>query len=80
MDDEGRMAASESRGMLRDMDTSLQRRSVDFTDEDEWESDEERAQGGSGSGKGKGPVRDTSGRVVPPAERAPTKKTRQADL
>ncbi len=78
-EEEGRMAASERSGMLRDMDTSFQRRSMDFTDEDEWDSEEERLQGGSGKGKGKTPVRDTSGRVVPPAERAPTKKTRQAD-
>ncbi len=41
----------------------------DVTDDAEWDSEEERTHGGSG--KGKAPVRDTSGRVVPPAERAP---------
>lgn len=66
--------AHERSSMLGNMDTSSQRKSVDFTDEDEWDSEEERQQGGSG--KGKAPVRDTSGRVVPPAERAPSKKTR----
>jgi len=44
------------------------------TDDDEWESDEERRNGGSG--KGKAPVRDTSGRMVPPAERAPLPRGR----
>jgi len=38
-------------------------------DEENWDSEEERQHGGSG--KGKAPVRDTSGRVVPAAERAP---------
>jgi hypothetical protein len=65
--------------MLSDTDTSHQRHSfndgrvIDLTD-DEWDSEEERRQGGSG--KGKAPVRDTSGRVVPPAERAPTARAR----
>jgi hypothetical protein len=65
--------------MLGDTDTSHQRHSfndgrvIDLTD-DEWDSEEERRQGGSG--KGKAPVRDTSGRVVPPAERAPTARAR----
>ena len=72
MDDEERNESHERSGMLRDMDTSLQRRSVEFSRDDEWDSEEERRQGGSGKGKGK--VRDTSGRVVPPAERAPAKK------
>lgn len=43
-------------------------------EEEEWDSEEERRNGGSG--KGKAPVRDTSGRVVPPAERAPVPRTR----
>ncbi|KAL2154407.1 hypothetical protein VTH82DRAFT_3083 [Thermothelomyces myriococcoides] len=38
----------------------------------EWDSEEERRRGGSGKGKGKAPVRDSAGRVLPPAERAPT--------
>lgn len=65
--------------MLGNMGTS-QRRSMDdcreMDHEPDWNSEEERRQGGSG--KGKAPVRDTSGRVVPPAERAPiaTKKGR----
>ena len=65
--------------MLSSMDTSLQRHSTDdgradLPDEEDWDSEEERRRGGSG--KGKAPVRDTSGRVVPPAERAPTARTR----
>jgi hypothetical protein len=63
--------------MLSNMDSSHQRRSMDYND-DQWDSEEERRQGGSGKGKGKAPVRDTSGRVVPPAERAPTKKGRSS--
>lgn len=41
----------------------------DLTDDDEWDSEAERRIGGSG--KGKGVIKDTSGRVVPAAERAP---------
>ncbi|KAL2066849.1 hypothetical protein VTL71DRAFT_1273 [Oculimacula yallundae] len=73
---EGRL--HEGAGMLGNMDTSLQRRSVEFTDDDEWDSEDERRRGGSGKGKGK--VRDTSGRVVPPAERAPAVRTKSSDL
>ncbi|KAL2261047.1 hypothetical protein VTK26DRAFT_4767 [Humicola hyalothermophila] len=40
--------------------------------EPEWDSEEERRKGGSGKGKGKAPFRDTGGRVIPPAGRAPT--------
>lgn len=40
-----------------------------LTDDDEWNSEDERRRGGSG--KGKKPVRDSSGRVMPEAERAP---------
>ncbi len=65
--------------MLGNTDTS-HRHSMDecrdFDHELEWDSEEERRQGGNGKGKGKAPVRDTSGRVVPPAERAPTKNSR----
>jgi len=39
------------------------------TDDDEWDSEEERRHGGSG--KGKGFVKDSSGRALPSAERAP---------
>ncbi|GAB0135079.1 hypothetical protein EsDP_00003430 [Epichloe bromicola] len=38
-------------------------------DSEEWDSEEERRKGGSG--KGKQVLRDTSGRNIPPAERAP---------
>ena len=77
MEDEDEHNSSHERsGMLNNMDTSHQRRSMDYADEEDWDSEEERRQGGSGKGKGKAPVRDTSGRVVPPAERAPTKKGR----
>jgi hypothetical protein len=38
----------------------------------EWDSEEERRRGGSGKGKGKAPARDSAGRMLPPAERAPT--------
>ncbi|TVY78480.1 DeSI-like protein sdu1 [Lachnellula suecica] len=58
--------------MLGNMDTSHQRWSVDNGSrsfDEEWASEEERT---TGKGKGKAPVRDTSGRVVPPADRAPT--------
>lgn len=41
----------------------------DMSSEDEWDSDEERRHGGNG--KGKAPIRDTSGRIIPPAERSP---------
>jgi len=62
--------------MLNDMGSSEQRQS--FSDrrrnDDEWNSEDERRRGGSG--KGKAPMRDTSGRVVPPAERAPTRSIR----
>jgi deubiquitinase DESI2 len=37
-----------------------------------WDSEEERRKGGNGKGKGKEPVRDSAGRSLPPAERAPT--------
>jgi len=76
-EDEHDERSNERSRMLRDTDTSHRRHSVDMTlreedvtDDDEWDSEEERRRGGSG--KGKAPVRDTSGRVVPPAERAPT--------
>lgn len=69
--------SNERSRMLSDTDTSHRRHSLDttvregdVTDHDEWDSEEERREGGNG--KGKGPVRDTSGRVVPPSERAPT--------
>lgn len=61
--------------MLGDTDTSHSRYSFDNgrgDSDDEWESDQERRI--SGKGKGKAPVRDTSGRVVPPADRAPTNR------
>ncbi|KAK4152449.1 PPPDE putative peptidase domain-containing protein [Chaetomidium leptoderma] len=39
--------------------------------ESDWDSEDERRRGGSGKGKGKAPARDTAGRMLPPAERAP---------
>ncbi len=46
-----------------------------FRDEEfEWDSEEERRGGGSGKGKGKAPVRDSSGRVLPASQRAPTSR------
>jgi hypothetical protein len=59
--------SSRDRG-LRDMERM---NSHLMTDDDEWDSEEEAAGSGKGKGKGKAPVRDTSGRVVPPADRAP---------
>jgi hypothetical protein len=41
----------------------------DGSTDDCWDSEEERRRGGNG--KGKRVVKDTSGRIVPPAERAP---------
>ncbi|KAK0618098.1 PPPDE putative peptidase domain-containing protein [Bombardia bombarda] len=40
----------------------------------DWDSEEERQRGGTGKGKGKGkaPARDSAGRTLPAAERAPT--------
>jgi len=76
-EDEDHRSDERSR-MLSDRDNSHQRHSYeeglkdDMTDDDEWDSEQERQRGGSGKGKGKKAVRDTSGRVVPPAERAPT--------
>lgn len=67
--------SNERSGMLNDMDSSHRRWSTEERTRarlpvvKEWDSQEEREQGGSG--KGKAPIRDTSGRVVPPAERAP---------
>jgi hypothetical protein len=59
--------ANESSRMLP---TRQYRRSFsDETEDDEYENDRERRNGAKG--KGKAPIRDTSGRVVPPAERAP---------
>jgi len=78
--DEEDDGAHERSRMLR-RDTSHDRHSFDdgnreddVTDDDEWDSEEERRHGGSG--KGKTPVRDTSGRVVPAAERAPLPRGR----
>lgn len=77
MDDEDdHSRSSEHQRMLGNMDTSMQRHSMDgsrYAAEDEWDSEEDRRQGGSGKGKKAAPIRDTSGRVVPPADRAPTR-------
>lgn len=44
---------------------------ADESTDDEWDSDEDQQYSGRGKGKGRAPPRDTSGRVMPPAERAP---------
>lgn len=50
-------------------------REAEYSDDDyEWDSEEERSY--DRSGKGKAPIRDTSGRVVPPADRAPLPSNR----
>jgi hypothetical protein len=59
--------AHERSRMLRRESQERQRFHDD--DDNEWDSENERRRGGSG--KGKATVRDTSGRIVPPAERAP---------
>lgn len=74
--DEDQDESTESSRMLP---TRQHRHSFDDGDrfnetDDGWESDEERRNGGQG--KGKSPVRDTSGRVVPAAERAPLPRGR----
>ena len=61
-DERSRMLRRESQDRYRFHDTGRE-------DDDGWDSGEERRQGGSG--KGKAPIRDTSGRVVPPAEIVP---------
>lgn len=61
-DERSRMLRRESQERYRFHNTSRQ-------DDEAWDSEEERRRGGSG--KGKAPIRDTSGRVVPAAERAP---------
>lgn len=67
--------ANERSGMLRDMDSSHRRQSSErITGSqmlDDEESDENEERGQRGGGKRKATIRDTSGRVVPPAERAP---------
>ncbi|KAK4229079.1 desi-like protein sdu1 [Podospora fimiseda] len=71
-DDHERMSADERSRMLRSSEehptlVGQQRRSGS-----EWDSDEERRGSVSGKGKGKVPTKDSSGRTLPPAERAPT--------
>lgn len=62
----------ENSRMLHNADTSMRRPSVVSAQSDaDWNSDEDRRKGGSGKGKKKAPIRDTSGRIVPPADRAP---------
>jgi hypothetical protein len=61
----------------RMLSQASQRHSVDEGTRDDlldepYDSEQDRRRGGSG--KGKAPVRDTSGRVVPPADRAPLTK------
>jgi hypothetical protein len=83
MDDDDGHEADERSGMLSDMDSSHRRRSSEhrtrtqledveeiLTDDDD-EEDDEQVQDARVNRKGKAPVRDTSGRIVPLAERAP---------
>ena len=73
-DDHEHMSADERSRMLRSSDEQprLVGQQRQFRSETEWNSDEERRGGGSGKGKGKAPAtRDSSGRALPPAERAP---------
>ncbi|KAG6011805.1 hypothetical protein E4U43_008119 [Claviceps pusilla] len=65
--DEEEDAADESSRMLSQPVSRLL--SEERKDDEEWNSEEERRRGGSG--KGKRVLRDTSGRNIPPAERAP---------
>lgn len=81
LDEDEHNDSHEGSRMLGNTDTSHQRWSVDNGSrsfEDEWSSEEERSRGGNGKGKGKAPVRDTSGRVVPPADIAPTVRGKQS--
>jgi len=74
-EDDEHLSSDERARMLNE---TSQRHSVDEGTRDDlldtWDSEDERRQGGSG--KGKAPVRDTQGRVVPPADRAPLTKGR----
>ncbi|KAG5977829.1 hypothetical protein E4U55_006526 [Claviceps digitariae] len=65
--DEEDDAADESSRMLSQPKSHLL--SEGRKNDEEWNSEEERRKGGSG--KGKRVLRDTSGRNIPPAERAP---------
>lgn len=79
-EDEEHHNSHERSRMLQDTDTSHRRHSfedrgrIEYLADDEWDSEEERRRGGSG--KGKAPVKDTSGRTVPAAERAPVPRGR----
>jgi len=57
-----------------DIRNSSSSRSRDSLEQFDWDSEAERRSGGTGKGKGKAPVavRDSSGRNLPPSERAPT--------
>ncbi|KAL7627879.1 hypothetical protein AAE478_002074 [Parahypoxylon ruwenzoriense] len=73
-DDEG-LNDHEGTRMLRQDGT--RRLATEGSDEDEegdsgWNSEESRYGRTGRNGKGKGPARDTSGRTLPPAERAPS--------
>jgi hypothetical protein len=80
MDDDEHIEANERSGMLSDMDSSHRRSSSDrragsrMSEVPELDSGDEREP--DGAGKGKAPIRDTSGRMVPPSERAPVRGNR----
>ena len=76
VDDDENVSVDERSRMLSE---ASQRHSVDEGTRDDllddpYDSEQDRRRGGSG--KGKAPVRDTSGRLVPPADRAPLTKGR----
>ncbi|TVY89527.1 DeSI-like protein [Lachnellula willkommii] len=75
LDDDEHNDSHEGSRMLGSTDTSHQRWSVDNGSrsfDEEWDSEQERLRSAGAKGKGKAPARDTSGRIVPPSERAPT--------
>ena len=83
VDEDDDVESGEHSRMLGDTDSSLRNERHSMDDgmraeflasegqNEHWDSEEERQ---AGKGKGKAPIRDTSGRVVPPAERAPIAK------
>ncbi|KAK3341420.1 PPPDE putative peptidase domain-containing protein [Lasiosphaeria hispida] len=78
LDEDEHDHADERSRMLRTSDE--QPRLVDqserrnTSEELDWDSEAERRTGGSGKGKGKAPARDSAGRTLPAAERAPTSR------
>ena len=69
-----RSSAEQPRLVGQDRESGRGRRGAG--DDLEWDSEDERRRGGTGKGKGKAPVRDSAGRNLPAAERAPTSRAR----